>query len=799
MMLGITLNLKAEAFDYVERDFGVHIDDSKIIRVLKEAREVVEGRLREQYGKICDYGLGSIVNRLHLKLSSLRSIIQNSTKLERLLLSYVTISSTLPDILTNLTSLHELRLYNSDLYGEFPIGVFHLPNLKLLDLRENPNLNGRLPEFQSSSLTKLRLDETGFYGTLPLSIGKLTSLNILSISHCHFSGYIPPSLGNLTQLQHISLEYNNFRGDPSASLAKLTKLSHLYVGFNEFTIETISWIGKLSSIVVLDISSVNISSDIPLSFVNLTQLEVLSAKNSNIKGEFPSWIMNLTNLVNLAVPSNFLHGKLDLGMFLKFKQLDFLNLSFNKLSLSSGKSSSNVTDSKIQVLQLASCNLVEIPTFIRDFNDLECLVLSHNSIMSLPNWLWRKTSLQILTVSNSSLTGEISSCICNLKSLVHLDLSFNDLSGNVPSCMGNFSQSLENIILKGNKLSGLIPQTYMIGNSLKMIDLNNNNMQGQLPRELVNNKRLEYFDVSHNNINDSFPYWLGDLPELKVLALRNNEFHGEIKCYDNMTCNFSKLHIIDLSYNEFSGNFPTEMIQSWKVMKTSNTSQLQYAQNLNYLRSYKPGEYWATGQNFYSFTMSNKGLVMVYEKLQEFYFMIAIDMSNNKINGEIPNVIGDLKGLILLNLSNNNLIGSIPSSISKLSKLEALDLSLNKLYGKIPQQLTQLTFLEFLNLSFNNLSGPIPQNEQFSTFQGNSFEGNQGLCGNQLLKNCMDHTWPSFSTPSVSDGDHDSESFFELYWKVVLIGYVGGLVAGVALGNTFYAHVLGWLKSVFLS
>ncbi|GAU19849.1 hypothetical protein TSUD_170750 [Trifolium subterraneum] len=38
-----------EAFDYVKRDFGVYIDDSKIFRALKEAREVVEGRLREGY------------------------------------------------------------------------------------------------------------------------------------------------------------------------------------------------------------------------------------------------------------------------------------------------------------------------------------------------------------------------------------------------------------------------------------------------------------------------------------------------------------------------------------------------------------------------------------------------------------------------------------------------------------------------------------------------------------------------------------------------------------------------------
>jgi len=561
---------------------------------------------------------GSTSNLLQLKLSSLRSIIQNSTKLEILFLSCVTISSILPNTLTNLTSLKALSLYNSELYGEFPVGVFHLPNLELLDLRLNPNLNGSLPEFESSSLIQLGLDHTSFYGTLPVSIGKLRSLIVLSIPSCHFSGYIPSSLGNLTQLVQISLKNNKFKGDPSASLANLTKLSRLDVYYNEFTIETFSWVGKLSSLVGLDISSVKIGSTIPLSFANLTQLQLLSAENSNIKGEIPSWIMNLTNLVVLNLPFNSLHGKLEFDTFLKFKKLNLLNLSFNKLSLYSGKRSSHMTDSRIQCLQLESCNLVEIPTFIRDLSDLEVLSLSYNNITSIPNWLWKKESLQILDVSDNSLTGEISPSICNLKLLMGLDLSFNNLRGNIPSCLGSFSQSSEYIDLSVNKLSGLIPQTYMTGNSLQMISLSNNNLQGQLPRALVHNKRLEFVDVSYNNINDTFPFWMGGLPELKVLSLSNNEFHGDIRCPSNMTCTFSNLHIIDLSHNQFSGTFPTEMIKSWKAMTTSNASLLQYEERIFYSMSDNAGLDYTLEDKFYSFTMSNKGLAMVYENLQNF-------------------------------------------------------------------------------------------------------------------------------------------------------------------------------------
>jgi hypothetical protein len=105
------------------------------------------------------------------------------------------------------------------------------------------------------------------------------------------------------------------------------------------------------------------------------------------------------------------------------------------------------------------------------------------------------------------------------------------------------------------------------------------------------------------------------------------------------------------------------MIQSWKAMKTSNTNELFDDQtskeyiNGNYhttdtkvTKEYINGNYHTTDTP-YSFMMSNKGLLMVYANLQEFYSLIAIDISSNKISGEIPRVIGDLKGLVLLNLS----------------------------------------------------------------------------------------------------------------------------------------------------
>ncbi|XP_072071609.1 receptor-like protein 49 isoform X2 [Arachis hypogaea] len=734
-----------------------------------------------------------LINNLQLKASTLTSLTQNSTRLEHLRLSFVTISSSLPHTLTNLTSLQILTLCQCELYGKFPIGIFHLPNLTVLNLGGNQNLRGMLPNFFSSSFVNINLGGTSFYDTLPTSIENLTSLNCFSISSCSFYGAIPSSLGNLTQLALLDLSNNGLEGEIPHSLFRLENLEYLYLPYNFFeghlaldmflkltrlndldlSLNKLSLLSQNRAVNVtilppiqwLGLSRCNLNGEIPTWLMNLTTLNHLDLHDNNLQGEIPYFLFKLENLTVLDLSGNVLEGQIELEMLSKLKKLTVLGLGGgNKLSFLEGNNTSIVTfPSQIQFLDL--------------------------SIKTIPSWLWNKTTLQSLDISNNLLMGEIPPSICNLQSLVVLDLSSNNLVGMIPSCLGSFSRSLHILRLAGNKLIGNIPQNYAKENALQLIDFSSNKLYGQLPRSFINCRMLELLDVSHNHFNDSFPSWLGSLPNLKVIFLRDNKFHGAIKC--PLRCTFPQLRIIDLSQNEFSGELSSEIIKNFKSMTLSNTShQVQFKDDV-----YQLQHSWVD-LSLFVFPMHNKGVVMEYVGRQYFHYMVAIDLSCNKISGEIPDIMGSLNRLVLLNLSNNMFTGSIPSSFGKLSNLEVLDLSANSLSGEIPQQLTELTFLDFFNVSFNNLSGPIPENRQFSTFQDNSFEGNKGLCGFQLLKKCEDHPKLPLQEP---DGDQDSESgsFFELYWMVILIGYGGGLVAGLALGNAFVGDVFRLLKRIF--
>ncbi|XLT57083.1 hypothetical protein HN873_049687 [Arachis hypogaea] len=219
-----------------------------------------------------------VINQLQLKVSTLRSLIQNSTRLEQLRLNYVSVSSSIPYTLTNLTSLQNLSFRNCELCGEFPVGIFYLPNLSSLNFAENQNL----------------------HGALPASIGNLTNLACLALGKNSFQGEIPQSLFRLENLEHLSLGYNFFEGRLALDMFL-----------------------KLEMLNVLDLSGNKLSLFSQVRDVNVTILPLiqwLGLSSCNLAGEVPTWIMNLTTLSYLDLSRNNLQGEIPY-FFFRLEQL----------------------------------------------------------------------------------------------------------------------------------------------------------------------------------------------------------------------------------------------------------------------------------------------------------------------------------------------------------------------------------------------------------------------------------------------------------------------------------------------
>jgi hypothetical protein len=74
-------------------------------------------------------------NTLKLQKPGLQHLVEALTNLEVLHLNGVNISAKVPQIMANLSSLSSLFLRDCGLQGEFPMGIFQLPNLRFLSIR----------------------------------------------------------------------------------------------------------------------------------------------------------------------------------------------------------------------------------------------------------------------------------------------------------------------------------------------------------------------------------------------------------------------------------------------------------------------------------------------------------------------------------------------------------------------------------------------------------------------------------------------------------------------------------------
>ncbi|VAI63276.1 unnamed protein product [Triticum turgidum subsp. durum] len=637
----------------------------------------------------------------------------------------------LPGWIGNMTNLIVLHASENMLCSPLPVGVGALSNLKWLNLRNN-NFSGVLLKEHFASLEKLEvldLSHNNFSGVLLKGqFASLGKLEILDFSYNNFSSVLFKehfaSLGNLV---HLDLSYNNFSDfllkGHFASLGNLKILDLSHNKLDRVLVE--EHFAGLLNLEYLDFSYNSVIA-INQKWVPPFRLKVAKFQSCQLGPIFPEWLKWQTDIDVLVLSDANLDDVIPDWFWMTFSQASTLQASGNKLC---GSLPTNLQHMSAEYIHLGSNKLTgQVPQLPIHISQLD---LSSNSLSGpLPSEL-NAPALEDLMLANNQFTGTIPSSICQLTSLLRLDLSGNHLEGDIMQC---WKESDAN-------------STNLFGWNMFSLALNNNNLTGQFPKFLARSSQLMFLDLSYNRLFGGLPEWLPEkIPQLRILRVRSNMFSGHIP---KSLTSLHRLHYLDIAHNNISGSIPWSL-SNLKAMKAV------VSQDTNY--------------NFYEDSIQ----IIMKDQKRDYTFaiyklLVILDLSSNRLAGQIPEEITLLIGLTNLNLSNNQLTGAIPNQIGDLRQLDSLDLSFNGFSGAIPSSLSALSYLSHLNLSYNNLSGVIPSGQQLQALDNQRYIyiGNPGLCGDPVGRNCSTH---DAEQSGLEDIDHMPSVYLAMS-----IGFVVGL------------------------
>ncbi len=611
----------------------------------------------------------------------------------------------------------EINLPNNNLQGNIPIEISELEKLQVLSVPGN-DLSGRIqPEIWNiTTLRELDLSRNYFEQQLPGSIGNLTSLTSLRLAGNALGGPIPPEIEHLTALQVLALDSNAFSGNIPPEIFSLTKLQYLGMSNNGFNgpLPT-SW-GALPLLRWLALNNNGFTGTIPSSIWTLSNLQMLDLSDNAFRGTLPPQIGNLSQLVKFGAGNNQLDGAIP-EEITNWTQIEHLNLGKNSFT-------------------------GELPTGIGDFSRLKYADFSENGFTGdLPANMSMIAPLDFLYINDNYFE--------NIPPLLQIDsvflcqdnkLTFEDLEPNTPLQRKNklryeyaqqrlFNEELWITVVEGNPYTLTIPcggqynhYTWYKDDGLMLSGPDSSSLV--FPSLRLEDTGKYFIDVVNDSVTDeSSPY--------TNLELRSYPVH---------------LFVIEhcLKYDSLA------LVDFYHATKGAN-----WVNNENWLVKGTRLDDWfgvtTDSCNVLALELVNNNLEgELIDSVGSLLYLETLNLQQNNLSGTIPDDMYNLTNLKLLNLSKNELTGGLSSKVGALTQLETLKLNNNALSQSLPSELGTLRRVEIIDLSYNGFAGSLP-----SSLDGLSAIQYFNAGANQLSGNLPESIWDMVTVKQLLLFDND--------------------------------------------